>query len=35
MAGGLVRPPTPFIDVTATERLAHGRTTADLLDRDD
>lgn len=35
IASGLVRPPTPFIDVPATEPLPAGRTTADLLDRDD
>jgi len=32
---GLFKAPTPFQDVTPSIRLEHGRTTVDLLDRDD
>jgi len=32
---GLVKAPTPFQDVKPSIRLEHGRTTVDLLDRDD
>lgn len=34
-AAGLVRPGTPFRDVTPTVRLPRGVTTRDLLQRDD
>jgi hypothetical protein len=35
VASGLVRPPTRFLDVAPTITLARGRTTLELLDRDD
>jgi hypothetical protein len=34
-AGGLVRPGTPFRDVSPTVRLPSGLTTRDLIDADD
>lgn len=35
IAAGLVRPSTPFRDVTPSITLAPGMTTRDLLDRED
>lgn len=35
VAIGLVKPPSRFLDVEPKIRLAEGRTTLDLLDRDD
>ena len=35
IASGLVDPPTPFRDVSPSITLRRGRTTLDLLDRDE
>lgn len=35
VAAGLVRPPTPFVDVQPELTLAGGCSTLDLLDRDE
>lgn len=35
VANGAVKPPTAFVDVVPSVRLANGQTTVDLLDRDD
>ena len=35
VASGLVKAPTPFLDVTPSIKLGRGRTTLDLLERDE